>query len=137
MSQDYIGGSNAEAKIFKAQILMGSALNRDKHSIQQDGSTLFNYHAPTLTIGGTKDGFTRMSRVAESFWHQVKNINNSQKNLFPIVELDGVSHAQFASTNIPSAVKDGDLKPDVSLELAHSLTGHAISTYLKQYLTGA
>jgi hypothetical protein len=109
---------------------MGSALNRDKHSIQKDGSTLFNYKAPTLTIGGTNDGFTRISRVAESYWHQVKNINASQKNLFPIVELNGVSHAQFANTNIPSTVKDGDLKPDVTLDVAHSSTGHAIATYL-------
>jgi len=102
---------------------MGNALKRDKHSIQADGSTLFNYKVPTLTIGGSKDGFTRISRVAESYWHQVKNINASQANKFPIVELDGVSHYQFAGDNIPSTVKDGDLKPDVTLEQAHNLTG--------------
>jgi hypothetical protein len=55
---------------------MGNSLKRDKHSIQADGSTLFNYKVPTLTIGGTRDGFTRISRVAESYWHQVKNINS-------------------------------------------------------------
>lgn len=45
---------------------MGSALKRDKHSIQNDGTTIFDgFNVPTLTIGGTKDGFTRISRVAE------------------------------------------------------------------------
>lgn len=77
------------------------------------------FNVPTLTIGGTKDGFTRISRVAEQYWHQVKNINSQQTNLFPIVELDGVNHSQFASTNIPSTVLDGDLKADVTLEEAH------------------
>jgi len=38
---------------------------------------------------------------------------------------------------IPSTVKDGDLKPDVTLAVAHSLTGKAMSTYLHQFLTGA
>jgi hypothetical protein len=31
---------------------------------------------PTLTIGGTKDGIARISRIAESFWHQHENIES-------------------------------------------------------------
>jgi hypothetical protein len=57
---------------------MGAVLNGDKHSIQKDGTTLFTkYSYPTLTIGGTKDGFERISRIAETYWHQEKNINSS------------------------------------------------------------
>jgi hypothetical protein len=57
---------------------MGAVLNGDKHSIQKDGTTLFTkYTYPTLTIGGTKDGFERISRLAETYWHQEKNINSS------------------------------------------------------------
>jgi hypothetical protein len=49
---------------------MGSVLNRDKIEIQSDGTSKLNkYNYPTLTIGGTKDGITRISRVAESYWH--------------------------------------------------------------------
>lgn len=78
MTQDYISNGTKDAAIFKAQILMGSTLSRDKHSIQSDGTSLFaKYPYPTLTIGGSKDGFTRISRVAENYWHQVKNINRS------------------------------------------------------------
>jgi hypothetical protein len=49
---------------------MGSALKREKHSINADGTTSFpKYSYPTLTIGGSKDGFTRISRIAENYWH--------------------------------------------------------------------
>ena len=78
MTQDYISNGTSDAAIFKAQILMGAVLNGDKHSIQKDGTTLFTkYSYPTLTIGGTKDGFERISRIAETYWHQEKNINSS------------------------------------------------------------
>lgn len=115
--QDYISNGTKDAAIFKAQVLMGSVLNRDKIEIQSDGTSKLNaYNYPTLTIGGTKDGITRISRVAESYWHQIKNINSAQAHLYPVVMLDGVSHAQFADKTIPSAVQDADLKPNVTLE---------------------
>jgi len=76
----------------KAQILMGSTLTREHRSIQPDGTTFFDYPVPTLTIGGTKDGLMRISRIAESFWHSSENISADQKDLFPVVALDGVSH---------------------------------------------
>jgi hypothetical protein len=72
---------------------MGSVLTRDNRSIQSDGTSKYNYNVPTLTIGGTKDGLMRISRVAESFWHSYNNITPSQKDLFPVVALEGVSHA--------------------------------------------
>jgi hypothetical protein len=57
MSQDYLSNGSSDAALFKAQILMGSVLTREKDSIQEDGSSLFpNYNHPTLTIGGSKDG---------------------------------------------------------------------------------
>ena len=57
----------------KAQVLMGSTLTREKHSINKDGTTHWNYQTPTMSVGGTKDGLMRVSRMAESFWHS--NIN--------------------------------------------------------------
>ncbi len=60
----------------KAQILMGSTLTREHRSIQPDGTTFFDYPVPTLTIGGTKDGLMRISRIAESFWHSQENVNS-------------------------------------------------------------
>lgn len=56
---------------------MGSTLTRDKRSISDDGTTHWNYDTPTMTIGGTKDGLMRISRVAESFWHSEVNIDSA------------------------------------------------------------
>ena len=89
MSQNFLQ-SNAAA--FKGQILMGSVLRRDNRSIQEDGSTWFDFNTPTLTIGGTRDGLMRFTRVAELFYHQVENIAPAQSDLFPVVVLEGVYH---------------------------------------------
>ena len=48
---------------------MGSVLLRDNHSINDDGTTHFDYDVPTLTLGGTKDCLMRESRLA------VKSLN--------------------------------------------------------------
>ena len=61
----------------KGQILMGSVLTRDRHSINDDGTTHFDYDVPTLTIGGTKDGLMRVSRLAEAYWHQYTNLESA------------------------------------------------------------
>jgi hypothetical protein len=99
---------------------MGSVLTRDKRSIQADGTTHYDYPVPTLTIGGTKDGLMRISRVAESYWHSYNNIESAQKDLFPVVALDGVSHMGFMSGVAPKAVAKRDLVMDVSESTAHS-----------------
>lgn len=39
------------------------------------------------------DGATRITRVAEQYWHQITNINATQATMFPIHEIEGVSHA--------------------------------------------
>ena len=70
MAQDYISNGTTDANLFKAQVLMGSTLSRDKIAIQKDGTSLLTgYNHKTLTIGGTMDGFSRISRTAESYWH--------------------------------------------------------------------
>ena len=97
---------------------MGSVLTREKRQINPDGTTKYNYPVPTLSIGGTKDGLLRISRLAEAFWHSNDNITQSQKNIFPVVALEGVSHAQFLSGVAPPAVAKKDLKPDVPEETA-------------------
>lgn len=103
----------------KAQILMGSTITRHAREIMNDGTSMYNYGVPTMTIGGTKDGMMRISRIAESYWHSHVNINESQKNLFPVVALEGVSHMQFMSGAPPKAVEKRDLKPDVTEAQAH------------------
>ena len=89
-----------------------------------------------MSIAGTRDGLSRLSRTAESYWHQVQNIQASQANQFPVALLDGVSHYQFASETIPSTVQDGDLKPTVDLATAHAEIGAAMAGFLHKVIAG-
>lgn len=111
VAQKYTEGN---ADQIKAQVLMGSTLTRETRGLESDGTSIYNYGVPTMTIGGTKDGMMRISRIAESYWHSTVNINNAQKNLFPVIALEGVSHMQFMSGTPPAAVEKRDLKPDVT-----------------------
>ena len=116
VTQQWLNGTDrhVDPSMFKGQVLMSSALTRDTRSIQEDGTTLFNYSTPTLTLGGSKDGLMRITRLAESYWHQITNINSSQDNLFPGNALDGVSSYQFAGGVPPSSIASNDLRSDIA-----------------------
>lgn len=133
MAQGY---ANGNADTIKAQILMGSVLTRDHRAINKDGTSHYDFKVPTLTIGGTKDGLMRVSRVAESFWHSHVNIEAAQKDLFPVMVLEGVSHAQFMSGKPPSAVANRDLKPDVTEDAAHKSVAAASVEFIDQIIFG-
>ena len=107
MSQKY---AKKNADKIKGSVLMGSVLLREDHSINADGTTHFDYPVPTLTIGGTKDGLLRISRLAESYWHQIENIEDAQKGMFPVYAVEGTSHMSYMSGDAPSHVKENDLK---------------------------
>jgi hypothetical protein len=109
---------------------MGSTLTRDNRKMNKDGTTHFN-NVPTLTIGGTKDGLMRITRIAESWYHGRENIEAAQKWMFPVVALDGVSHMGFTSGTPPSAVLKRDLKPEVTETVAHQLTAKAMSDFIE------
>eukprot|EP00352_Strombidinopsis_acuminata_P005277 CAMPEP_0176372020 /NCGR_PEP_ID=MMETSP0126-20121128/25105_1 /TAXON_ID=141414 ORGANISM="Strombidinopsis acuminatum, Strain SPMC142" /NCGR_SAMPLE_ID=MMETSP0126 /ASSEMBLY_ACC=CAM_ASM_000229 /LENGTH=441 /DNA_ID=CAMNT_0017731709 /DNA_START=295 /DNA_END=1623 /DNA_ORIENTATION=+ len=121
---------------FKGQVLMGSVLQRKYRSIQDDGTTLFDFTTPTLTLGGTKDGLMRITRVAESQWHQVNNINDEQANKYPVVALNGVSHAQFGDYPVPSFVVNNDLTPDIEYDLAHKKIGENMAAFCDFVVNG-
>jgi len=74
MAQDY---ANGKSDSIKGQILMGSVILRNKRKINDDGSSHFDYDVPTLTLGGTKDGLMRVTRLAEAYWHQYNNIEDA------------------------------------------------------------
>jgi len=133
MTQDY---ANKNKDIIKGQFLMGSVLTRDKRKIQDNGTTHYNYDVPTLTIGGTKDGLMRISRVAESFWHSYINIESPQVDLFPVVALEGVSHMGFMSGKPPAAVAERDLVMDVTEHEAHQMVATVIVQFMDQIIMG-
>jgi len=133
MSQSY---TETHADTIKAQVLMGSVLTREKHSINTDGTTQINYEVPTMAVTGSKDGLMRISRVAESYWHSNININAAQSQIFPTVAFEGVSHAQFLSGTPPINVRNKDLVPDVTYEQAHQMTAEAMVQFFDQIIVG-
>ena len=131
MSQKYVKGRTD----IKGQILMGSVLLRNNHSIDDQGETAFDYDVPTLTIGGTKDGLLRITRVAESYWHQYTNVQSSQAGMFPVLAIEGGSHASFMDSDIVGKyVLDNDLKADISEAQGHSETAKGIVGLVSQVL---
>ena len=114
----------------KGQILMGSVLLRDYHSLNDDGTTHWDYSVPTLTLGGTKDGLMRVSRLAEAYWHQYTNIEDAQAGMFPIYALEGTSHMSYMTGDAPSAVKKRDLVPDMDDDSARKAFGGAIVEFV-------
>jgi len=115
---------------------MGSVLLRDNHSINDDGTTHFDYNVPTLTLGGTKDGLMRVSRLAEAYWHSQVNIEDAQKNMFPIFALEGTSHMSYMTGDAPSAVLKKDLIPDLDDASARTQFGTAVVDFIDQVNSG-
>ena len=56
---------------------MGSVILRNNRKINDDGTSHMDYDVPTLTLAGTKDGMSRVTRVAEAYWHQYDNVEDS------------------------------------------------------------
>lgn len=131
MAQNY---AKDHADEIKGQILMGSVITRDKHSLNEDGSTHFDYEVPTLSIGGTKDGLMRVSRLAEAYWHSVKNIEPEQANMFPVFALEGTSHMSYMTGEAPSFVKNKDLVADLEEGEAKNKFGAAIVQFMDQVM---
>ena len=131
MAQNY---ANKNLDTIKGQILMGSVLLRDNHQINDDGSTHFDYEVPTLTLGGTKDGLMRVSRLAEAYWHQYNNIEPAQKGMFPIYALEGSTHMSYMTGDAPKAVKKKDLKPDVDDDTARKSFSTAVVSFIGNVL---
>lgn len=113
MSQKY------DTNEIMGHILEGSVLLRGTRKVQANGLTKFNVNKPVLTLCGELDGLMRVSRCAESYYHQVENIDPSQKGMFPIIALKGVSHWSFSSGNLPSNVLNNDFLPEIEADLAY------------------
>ena len=129
MAQIYAKGKSSQ---ISGMILTGSVLLRNTRSIQKDGTTKFDFDVPTLTLNGELDGLLRISRGAESYWHQKINIAKSQANKFPMLALEGVSHASFMDRSmLPSAVKSGDINPEVDEKTGHKTIATAIMNFIK------
>jgi len=82
-------------------------------------------------LNGELDGLLRISRGAEAYWHAKVNVDKSQAGKFPVLALEGLSHSSFMdSTMLPSAVKSGDIKPEVDEKTAHQTVAKAMMGFI-------
>ena len=114
---------------------MGSVLLRSTHELNDDGTTHFNYDVPTLTLGGTKDGLMRVSRLTEAYWHQAKNIESAQAGMFPVFAMEGTAHMSYMTGEPPSSVKSRDLRPDVDGSVAKSTFAGEIVKFINNIIS--
>eukprot|EP00347_Sterkiella_histriomuscorum_P010783 403374937 len=120
----------SHSNAIKGLILEGSVLLRGTRKVQTNGFTKFNFNVPTLTLCGELDGLLRITRCAESHYHQYENIDPSQKDMFPIVAFKGLSHWGFSSGPLPSNVLNNDLVGEIEQSEGHKQVASAIIGFM-------
>ena len=114
------------------QLLLGSFLTRVWKK-----DYIFNYNVPTMTIGGELDGLARVTRIAEAYYTQITDSSiPDAATRFPVTVLEGVSHMQFASGEIPSLVLKRDLIPEVEYSEAHKLIAADMNVFMNTLVDG-
>ena len=130
MAQDYV--LKKAPKLFKGMVMMGGSLMRDKRTNDNStGLTYFDYPVPTLVLAGNKDGLYRITRNAESWWHQMTNIVPREAGRYPVVLLKGVSHGSFMDdTMLPKLIIKDDLRPEVTQDQGYSMVASNMVSFI-------
>ena len=147
---------HGDASLVLTQYLASSYINQKGLSFQIDGGILLggfiqrslwatfvekNSQLPQiLTVGGSMDGVTRVGRIVESYYRQVISSSSlalEVTNQYPVILLDGVSHASFASTNSEyvegnKLILENDLKPAISDDEGHESIAGTILNFVNQ-----
>lgn len=121
--QDYLLNNLAQLPFqFSGLVLEGSFITRSN----------LNKIPPSfpaiLTLGGELDGLARLTRMAESFYHN--NKDSSLKESITLV-VDGMNHFQFIGDGerTPTIVKN-DIQPEISDEQARDSITSIINSYM-------
>ena len=120
MVQDYVfANSNATS----GQILMGSFIERKYRNK--------TYPVATLTVGGEIDGLCRVTRLMESYYHQILHADSdTEAKRFPVIVVPGMNHMDIASGDPPLLVKSNDIKSEISEDQAHKILGNITAAFI-------
>jgi len=119
--QDYLITSKKDAS---GLILLGSFLSRENR---------IKFSAPSLTIGGGRDGLVRVTRLMESYYHQILHSSLSFNDTCrhqAVVVLQQITHAQFADGTAPSGIKGVDFQPTIHLSQAQQAISWLIASFI-------
>ena len=107
-------------------VLMGSYL------VLNGTQSLGSYDIPVLTLGGSLDGLTRVTRIAEEYAQfsalmKQKPGSDTIIRTKPVIVLEGVSHSQFDTHyHVPG---DTNPKYNISMRQAHSEMSEVINAF--------
>lgn len=113
---------------------MGGTLHKLQRSHDDStGRTIIKNKLPTLVMHAERDGLVRITRGAESYFHQVQNIQDSQDGQYPVHVMKGLNHASFMDPmyNI-SRVVELDLFRDVDTDQGYSLVVERMIAYISE-----
>ena len=99
-------------------ILFGAYLSGDQKNIM----SLSHYPLPVLTLGGTRDGLTPITRIAKE-WSQLSPDLFLKK---PVIEIPELNHSLFASGSLQS----GDFESPFSPEQGHEAIAEIVAAFL-------
>ena len=119
--QDYVITSKKDAN---GLILLGSFLSRENR---------IKFSVPSLTIGGGRDGLVRVTRIMESYYHQILHSSLSFNDTCrhqAVVVLPQITHAQFADGSAPNGIKGVDFQPIIHLDEAQQAISWLIASFI-------
>ena len=123
-SGELIQNLNLKNQKIDGFIFLASYIQRHKRSYMEN--------IPSLTIGGSLDGITRITRIAESFYKEILD-QKDQKNALlhnPIVIINGMNHHQFSNGDTLTSIFKSDLKAEIDLVKAH----HQVAKKINQFI---
>ncbi|CAH1783495.1 unnamed protein product [Owenia fusiformis] len=125
------GGGNVESfagentKMLSGIMFFGSYMK---------GSDLVSYPLPVLTLTGDLDGMARVTKIAQEFRKLEKAVDNNKDGAlelkYPVVTMDGVNHGQYATGEMPPAVKEYDIPARVDGSIAQTKMANAIVQFM-------
>ena len=131
---EYVGGAYLQDYLLNSEnnasglILLGSFLSRENRS---------KFPLPSLTIGGGRDGLVRVTRIMESYYHQVVQsplaMNETCKRR-AVVVLEELCHSQFADGTGVDGIKGVDFVPTMFLDDAHTAISSVIVSFIEAHL---
>lgn len=92
------------------------------------GDNSVDFPLPTLTVGGSLDGVTRITRMAESWYTQVELTSGGISSL-PVVVVEGLNHGQLLTGALSSQISMMDLTSEISDEAGRSAVGAAFAAF--------
>ena len=103
-------------------------------AIEDVGPGQYKFPTKVLTIGGDLDGLARVTRMAEAYYNQIVTSDQGKETAtktLPVTVIEGVTHMQFASGQIPKNVLKKDLIPEVSYDEAHKAIASDVAAFMR------